>query len=133
MNVPRISCRQLERKWQAVKPSADLCDRRIHTDVRFDGSCPCQKERDSVVVVERRHLVLLFAGDAQRLSAGHNDVQLWTVFEQGSDVVRRCDDLFEVVEQEQHLLPANVLDELPACAECLSCGVEHELRLTERA
>jgi hypothetical protein len=60
---------------------------------------------------KRRNGVLLFAGDAQWLPAGHQHAEPEGCCKQLSDRRRRLDDLLEVVQDEQHLVLLDIVDQ----------------------
>jgi hypothetical protein len=70
------------------------------------------EELDRVVLGQRLDLVLLLAGEAQRLTAGDEQGDSGSFAQELAERGRRLDHLLEVVEQEQRALAAEVDDEL---------------------
>jgi hypothetical protein len=62
---------QLHRQRQVVQAAAQLRDRLVGLDVRTGA-----EELDCLLRGQRRHRVLDFAGDAQKLAAGHEQTQV---------------------------------------------------------
>ena len=67
---------ELERQRQLVEAPADLGDGLVGLEVRLDCPRPCEEEADAFLVSERRHRVLLLAGQVQRLPARDEDVEV---------------------------------------------------------
>jgi hypothetical protein len=104
--------RQLERERQMVEPAADLEDAVVRLEVRAHHAGPREEEADTLLLDERRHRVLLFRGQTERLAARRDDPQVRAGREQLSEAWRRPHHLLEVVEDEQHAPAADVLGRL---------------------
>jgi hypothetical protein len=61
---------------------------------------------------KRRHHQAAFAADAQRGSTGHQQRQMRAVCQQRGDERRRFEHVLEVVENQEQVLVAQVLDQL---------------------
>jgi hypothetical protein len=90
------------------------------------------EEADPVSLLERRHRVLLLRGEAQPLAARHENVELRAGLEHLAKCRAGLDQVFEVVEQAEHPLLADVLGEPARRPEHLRDRRRHQLRIPER-
>ena len=80
---------------------------------------------------ERRHLVLLLGSHAQRFAAGRHQLEVRARGEQFGEPGRGVDHLLEVVEQQQHRLVADVVDEAVLRSERLRRRLDDEGRVAQ--
>ena len=142
---PHPRRRELDRERQAVEPGADLRDGLGvllgDPEVGRRRLGPLGEERDRVRRPELGDAVGLLAVEAERRAAGGQQLQAGRLGQAGSTSGRRRrQHLLEVVEHEQELLVAQVLDQrleralarLLAQAERLRDRRHDELRLPHR-
>ena len=108
---------ELDRQRQAVQAATDRLDRRARREapsrprglVRGTASPHLRRQR-----LER---VLTLPGNPQRRSARHDHAQPIGGGEKRCEVRRGREQVLEVVEQEQQLLPAQIAEKVVACRE----------------
>ena len=123
---------ELERERQLVEPAADRCHRVAVLEAGIDGPRAGEEEADPFLRRERRHGVLLLAGQVKRLPARDQQLEAGAGAEQLPQRAGRLDHLLEVVEQDEQPLVADVLGELGPRPERLRRRREHELRVPQR-
>lgn len=149
---------QLDREGETIQTVADLRDGRgvviRHCEGGLNGLRSLDEEPDGLVLgqllqrrqlsgvrqFQRRHGILAFAPDVQRMPAGDQHGQLRAALEQGGDHRRRVGHVLEVVEHQQQLLRPEVLDQLLddrllarlSYPEGLGDRVRHEVRIDNR-
>ena len=120
---------QLDGQGQPVQARADLGHRRGvgvgELEARIDGPSPLDEQLDGFELLERvgggrlrgvgkahrRDRVLAFGVKMQRLATGDQDADARCGGQQLADVAPRVQDLFEVVQQQQGMVVAEVFDQ----------------------
>ncbi len=155
----RPRCRELDGEGQAVQPCADLGHlsdvRLVEREVRSHGGRTVGEQGHRVApgeFLDRRrgarighgqghHPELLLPSEAQGRAARHDDLRTCGDGQQPSNVVRRLQDLLEVVEDQQQLalrdeilqrLAGRPLPPLLADADGRGDGRDHEGRIADR-
>src|SRR5256884_9784650 len=91
----RSSRRQLHRERQVVETAAELGDRLVALESRAAA-----EEVDRVSLGERKDRVFDFSPDAQELTAGDDQSEIRTGFDQRGELWCCLDHLLEVVQQK---------------------------------
>ena len=111
---------QLERKGQLVEPTADGGHGIIGRELGIHRPGPRHEQVHALLVGEWRHGVLLLTADTERLPAGDEQIEIRAGGEQAGDIRGRLDHLLEIVQEEEHAPPGDVLGQaIP--------GAEHTL------
>ncbi len=122
---------QLERKREVVEAQTDLRNPFVRREVGLHRSRPSQEEADALLANQRRHQVLLFAGEVEWLAARHQQIEAWAAGEKRGELGCRLDDLLEVVEEEEKLLVCDVGGWAIPCTEHLACALDDERRVAK--
>jgi hypothetical protein len=93
---------------------------------------PLGEQRDGLGIAKRKHRVVDFAPDAQQLATRHEQSQVRTPFDERGELRRGIDHLLEVVEEQQELPLADVLQEPVLRPERLRDLVRDQYRVAER-
>jgi len=93
---------ELDRERQPVQPFADLPgDLGVDDETGRDGVCAGGEQLDRILRLQHGNLVLLLAGEVERLAAGDQQTQVRAGSEQLAEDRRVGGELLEVVQQEQ--------------------------------
>ena len=124
--------RQLEREREVVEPPADLEHVLVGLQVGARRTRSAEEEPDALLLDEGRHCVLALGGEVQRLAARREQAQVRARREQLRERRRRVKHLLEVVEEQEHVLRADVLRKLAPRPQCRADRREDEVRLPKR-
>jgi hypothetical protein len=103
------ACRgQLDRQRQPVEAAADVGHGTIGGEARPDGPCTLAEESHGIVLGQGRHRILLLDREAQRLTAGGQQLELGRGGDELGQAGRAAEHLLDVVEQEKRPTVAQV-------------------------
>ena len=111
---------------KAVQPSAELADLGAGLEPRR------AEELDRLSFREGRHGVLHLALDTEHLAARHEQLKRGALGQQRRQIGGCFDHLLEVVEQDQHLAPSDVVGQAVARAERSGDRLRDQRRVAQR-
>jgi hypothetical protein len=112
-----------------VEASADLGHRFAGLEIGLHRSCSLDEQRLGLLIVKRSDLVLVLRGETERLSARHQQRQLWSSRKQFGEPRTNRQKLLQVVEEQEHAPVADMVSEPDSGPDRLSDFRQHEPRV----